>query len=438
MKKIETDAIRRVVGNRTGDIEQWLKALVRIPSENRPPGGNEGPAQEFIESECRNIGLEVDVFSPDEIPEIKKHASWLSGRRYGKKRRNVVARWKGKGGGRSILFSGHVDVAPFEPDNWKACRPFEPVEKNGRLYGRGTADMKGGLASAFWAIRILKDIGFEPGGDILFESLVDEEFAGGNGTLAARLRGHNADMAVIPEATRMEICPACLGAFLGELTLAGKAGMPYMGSAIPNPISGAARAIELFAEWEKKWRKENRHPLFTAPGKELNTLLWRIDSTQHGEFTQMGTPLIARIAWIVWCHPGLTEEEFYRKFRSFWQGHAASDPALTPFSLKLEPEFHYVKPWETPADSPAVRAVADAFQRYEKTVPSIGGAPFSSDFSIYGESGNMPAVLLGPRGDNLHAPDEWVELNDVFSLAGIFAGLSSVWTAPQGQDARQF
>ncbi len=71
----------------------------------------------------------------------------------------------------------------------------------------------------FWAMRILHELECQPKGDILFESVVDEEFAGGNGTLAARLRGYNADLALVSEPTRMEICPACLGAFLGDMTL---------------------------------------------------------------------------------------------------------------------------------------------------------------------------------------------------------------------------
>jgi len=151
--------------------------------------------------------------------------------------------------------------------------------------------------------------GFTPRGDIIFESIVDEEFAGGNGTLAARLSGFNADLAVLTEPTRMQVCPACLGAFLGDITIRGKAGMPYMGSAIANPVFAAARVISLFKKWQDQWRKENSHPLFEEPGKELNVVLSSISSTVPGEFTQMGIPLVASVSWIVWCYPGMTEAE---------------------------------------------------------------------------------------------------------------------------------
>jgi acetylornithine deacetylase len=427
MKDISAGIIRGEVNKRADEIIEWAKALIRFPSENRPPDGNEGPAQKFIEAECRNQGWDVDVFSPDEIPGIKEHPCWLHGRSYGGGRKNVVARWAGKGGGKSVLLSGHADVAPFEPDNWKVSRPYEPVIRDGRLYGRGSADMKGGLSSAFWALRILKDLGFKPAGDILFESLVDEEFASGNGTLSARLRGHNAGAAIVCEPTRMEICPACMGAFLGDLTLTGKAGMPYMGSAIPNPINGSARAIELFSEWQAKWRAGNSHPMFTAPGKELNVLLWCINSNIPGEFTQMGTPLVTRISWIVWCHPGMTEVEFYDKFNAFWRERSASDPALIPFKLEIKPAYHFVKPWETPADNPAVRVLIEAFRECEGSAPFVNGAPYSCDLAIYGEAGGMPSVLLGPRGDNIHAPNEWVETDDLLRLVRIYASFVISW-----------
>jgi acetylornithine deacetylase len=320
-------------------------------------------------------------------------------------------------------------VAPFEPDNWKVCRPYEPRVVDGRLYGRGSADMKGGLAAAYWALRILSEEGFSPAGDILYESIVDEEFAGGNGTLAGRLKGFNADLAILTEPTRMQVCPACLGAFLGDITIRGKAGMPFMGTAIPNPIFAASRVISLFKEWEETWRKRNSHPLFQEAGKELNVVLSSISSTVPGESTQMGIPLIATISWIVWCYPGTSHMEFYRVFRSFWDERFSSDPELTPFAIELTPTYHTVRTWETPGTDPGVRAVVDAFTAATGTAPVVGGAPFSCDLGLYGDPGGMPCVILGPRGDNLHAPDEWVLLEDIFSLAEIFANLVVRWSS---------
>jgi len=432
----ETQRIRRLVEKHRPEILAWAKTLIALASENRPPAGYEREAQEFLAGECRKEGWSVDLFAPDEVPGIREHRYWLPGRDYTGGRRNLVAVWKGSrrsrqppsaSGGHSLLFGSHMDVAPYEPDNWTVCRPYEPMLKEGRLYGRGAADLKGGLAASFWALKILRENGFEPSGDILFESVVDEEFAGGNGTLACRLKGYRADLAVVTEPTRLEVCPACLGAFLGDLTLKGQAGMPYMGSSIPNPIFGAARAVELFREWQAQWRAANDHPLFRETGKELNVVLWVIDSHRPGEFTQMGTPLDTRISWIVWCHPGMNEEEFYRRFRAFWKESAERDPQLKAFTVELNPGYHFVRPWQTPLEDPGVRQVIRSFQAYTGQEPAVGGASFSCDLALYGDPGGMPCLLLGPRGENLHAPDEWVELEDVYTLTGVYAELALEW-----------
>jgi len=421
-------AIRSAVQERRTEILEWTQAFLRLASENRPPTGAEAAAQDFVAGQCRALGLLVEEFLPTDVPDIQSHPCWLAGRQYPAGRRNVTARWKGSGGGRSLLLSGHADVAPFEPDDWTVCRPYEPLLADGRLYGRGSADMKGGMAASFWALRVLRELGFRPTGDLLFESLVDEEFAGGNGTLAARLSGFNADLAVLMEPTRLQVCPACLGAFLGNINIKGRAGMPFMGSEIPNPVFAAARAIGHFREWQSLWRARNSHPLFNEEGKQLNLVLSSISSTLPDEFTQLGTPLLARVSWIVWCYPGESESAFRDVFKEFWERKIAEDPELSDFSVEIEPTYHHVRSWETPADHPGVRAAVEAMRAATGSEPVVGGAPFSCDLGVYGDPGGMPCLILGPRGDNLHAPDEWVLLEDIYTLTEAVALLASRWS----------
>jgi acetylornithine deacetylase len=421
--------VRRTVREHRTEILEWTQAFLRLASENRPPTGAEAAAQDFVAAECRALGLQVEELLPTSVPGIQSHPYWLAGRQYPAGRRNVIARWKGSGGGRSLLLSGHADVAPLEPDNWKVCRPYEPLLAEGRLYGRGAADMKGGMAAAFWALRVLRELGFRPSADLLFESLVDEEFAGGNGTLAARLAGFNAELAVLLEPTRLEVCPACLGAFLGDIRILGRAGMPFMGSEIPNPVFAAASAISHFREWQSRWRARNAHPLFQEEGKQLNLVLSGLSSTLPGEFAQLGTPLLAVISWIVWCYPGESERAFREAFREFWERKIAEDPTLSSFEVRIEPTYHQVRAWETPADHPGVRAAVQAMRDATGGEPVVGGAPFSCDLGVYGDPGGMPCLILGPRGDNLHAPDEWVLLEDIYTLTEALALLASRWSA---------
>jgi acetylornithine deacetylase len=416
--------INEEVARYADDIIEWTQCLVRIPSENRPPHGAEAAAADFVAQQCTELGLEVDQFRPDEVEGITSHESFLSTRIYDAGRRNVVARWAGGGQGKSILFGGHTDVAPYEPDDWQVCRPYEPVIKEGRLYGRGSADMKSGLTAAFWAIKILREIGFEPGGDIIFETVVDEEFASGNGTLASRLRGYNTDLAILAEPTQMQLCPACLGAILFDLTIKGRAGMPYIGSEISNPVNGAARVIEHLRQLEKQWQQQYTHPLFDRPLEQPRTLVWKIDSTRPGEFTQMGTPLQVILSCIIWCYPGTTEQQVRQRFEESLEPLCKTDTVLKDLEVDVTPTYHFVKPWETNLGEPLRHALEKTYE--SGRMPVITGAPYSCDLGIYGQAG-IPAILLGPRCDNLHAPDEWVNVEDILELTTIYARLAVHW-----------
>ena len=95
--------------------------------------------------------------------------------------------------------------------------------------------------------------------------------------------------------------------------------------------------------------------------------------------------------------------------------------------MELRPDYHFVKPWETDLKEPAVGCVVEALKDYTGLVPVTTGAPISCDLAIYGDEGKMPAVILGPRGDNLHAPDEWVLTEDILTLTGMFALLACDW-----------
>jgi acetylornithine deacetylase/succinyl-diaminopimelate desuccinylase-like protein len=204
--------------------------------------------------------------------------------------------------------------------------------------------------------------------------------------------------------------------------------MPFMGSEIPNPLFAAARVIQQFGEWRDAWRAQNAHPLFTEPGKELNLVLSGITTAAPGELPQMGTPLVASLSWIVWCHPGMTENEFSRRFKSFWEPRFSAEPELAPFSLEIVPTYHFVRPWETPRSHPGVTAAVSALREATGEEPVVGGAPFSCDLGVYGDPGGMPCLILGPRGDNLHAPDEWVLLEDIYTLTEAFARLALDWS----------
>lgn len=197
------------VGEHRQDILDFCRSFVSIPSENRYPTGDEAKIQSFIAEELKKMGCEVDVFLPTEVQGLLEHPAYLDGRFY-KNRPNVVGTKRAGGKGRSIIFSGHVDTVPRGVDKW-SVDPFSGVIQDGKQFGLGIFDMKGGMAAAITALQAIQALGIELDGDVIIESVVDEEYGGANGTLACRLRGYEADVAIIPEPTNMVICPASQG-----------------------------------------------------------------------------------------------------------------------------------------------------------------------------------------------------------------------------------
>ncbi len=164
------------------EIFQFLEDLVKIPSVSGTP--EEGKAQNVVIKEFRKIRhLTLDVWEPNE-QEIQKYplspirlTDWSF-----KNRPNVVGTLRGAGGGKSLILNGHIDIVSPEPlKAWKYNPWGEMV--NGRLYGRGSMDMKAGIAAMTYALKCIQDIGLELKGDVILESVVEEEI-GSAGTIA--------------------------------------------------------------------------------------------------------------------------------------------------------------------------------------------------------------------------------------------------------------
>src|SRR5215203_2070797 len=193
-----------------------LQALVRVPSLT----GEEGAAQAIVAALMERDGLEVDLWEPDpaELAPYADHVGFfesLAGRP------NVVGTLKGAGTGRSLILNAHIDtVETGDPARW-TYPPFSGALIDGKIYGRGSLDMKGGLITNMTALRALRAAGLTPQGDVYVESVISEE-DGGAGALAAILRGYRADAAIITEPTQLETVIAQGGSLVFRLHIEGR------------------------------------------------------------------------------------------------------------------------------------------------------------------------------------------------------------------------
>lgn len=220
------EAVLKWIDDNRDKIIEEFKELVRIPSLT----GEEGEGQKFMIAQMEQMGMEMDIWEPDiqelfiKYPEIAQYpTSWqpeldlvikfpdictydqLMNSPYADKlnykgRPNVVGTLKGKGGGRSLILNGHIDVVTVgDRERWE-YDPFGAEQVGDKIYGRGTSDMKGGLIAMTKALAAVVHTGFPLKGDIILQSVVNEEHAG-NGSLSCAARGYKADAALCTESS---------------------------------------------------------------------------------------------------------------------------------------------------------------------------------------------------------------------------------------------
>jgi acetylornithine deacetylase len=277
--KIDPDLLARIADAATARQEETialLQELVRVPSVNPffdsyTLPSREGEVQDILAARLAPLGARLDRWEPDAaaLARYEGGPGYYPGRDF-RGRPNLAATLSGSGGGRSLMLLGHVDVVSAG-EGW-TVEPFAGTRRDGAVYGRGTADMKGGMAAGVSALELLDALGIRLRGDVIVASVVDEE-AGGMGTLAMMDRGYRADGAIIPEFTDLAVAPLCRGILWGRLTIPGRAShiefpQPHWrdGGAVDAIALGRTflDAIDsLNARWADDPRK--RHPLLPLP-----------------------------------------------------------------------------------------------------------------------------------------------------------------------------
>src|SRR6185437_7824760 len=194
----------------------FLRDMVVIPSVT----GDEAQIQTFLSKYMTKIGLDVDMWETD-WEQLKKHPGYRPVQRGYEGRPNIVGVLKGTGGGRSLLLNGHTDVIPVGGGEGWSDDPWSARIKDGRIYGRGSCDMKSGVASHVLAVQYLKELGLTPKGDVMVNIVIDEEVSG-HGTLDNVIRGYKADAGISGETSDLFVQPACIGRIWFEIEVQGK------------------------------------------------------------------------------------------------------------------------------------------------------------------------------------------------------------------------
>jgi acetylornithine deacetylase len=407
------------------EILDLNKKLVSIPSENRYPDGDEKKVQEFVVGCLEDLRCVTDVFLPTDVPGLTGHPAYLGGRNY-EGRPNVVGKKRGSGGGRSILFSGHMDTVPRGEDAW-SVDPFSGIVEEGRQWGLGIFDMKGGMAAAMMALRALNELGVRLKGDVTIETVVDEEFGGANGTLACRLRGYGADAAIVPEPSNLSICPQNQGGSMFRVSFAGRPGRSFSGEELLNPAYAGARFLEVFRRYEAYHKKKRSKSRFFEKDPGPPAYVQRVRAASNDLTLSDRVPSRCTIDVWIQCYPETSEEELRRDFVSFVEEKAREDEILYWAEPNIEKLVRFLPGTGIPEDHELIGVAGRvARQIYQDGLP-VEGAAFACDSFVFNLHSDTPALIWGPRGGNAHAPDEYVEVEPFMDLVKMYALTMVEW-----------
>lgn len=418
------------IDERSQEIVDFAAELVRRPSINpdlEPNPDAERPAQDWLRDQYTTEGdYEVDYWSLAE------------------NRPNVVATRKGAGGGKSLIWSAHTDVVPVTPEQaeqWYGD-PFSGEVRDGKLWGRGSADMKGAIAAYSMAARILRDCDVQLKGDLILSQAVGEESGRRDiGCNTVLERGHRADFAIVPEISNFNIHPTIKGELYFKLTVPGKSthicnrnlvaqplpyGVERPGvSAIDNMLKYQLAILDL----EKQWNLWRTHPHVPPGGMYINI------NTLHSGTSITSIPDSAEATGSLLFNPDLTGEEVMAEIRATIDRVTQSDywlrdhPPVLDLPLDSASNAPWIKePVNLPHDHPAIATIQQAMLDITGDAAPVSISPFVCDANFWFPAG-QPCLVFGP-GDptfGCHGTNEYLPVSDLIKATKLFASVTMDW-----------
>ncbi len=408
-----------LVDENNNEIVEMLRRLVGF--ETVAPGLNERTDndeyvkhQDFVSDTLKEMNFDVNIWKldPKMLPDFP--GAGVIRDRDCRNMPVLVGQLKGKGKGSSLILNGHYDVVvPGDMQNWSKS-PFEGDVEDGKVFGRGTIDMKGGIAAMIQAVKFIQRAGIELHGDIIVQ-VVPEEEVSEMATLACCQKGLTADAAIIPEPTNMNILVAMRGSVCGKITVLGRSGHAAMpqphwteGGAV-NAISKAAKIIQALEELTAEWRDspDKRHK-FLDPDIVIPTEI------KGGDYWER-YPEKVEITFSA-CFLGTTDNT--REIEERIMSVANTDPWLKKNPPRVEVVWTYGA--EIDENEPIVKTVFEAATELGSQ-PKLVGMGSQTDAIHLINYSKIPTISIGPDDTTAHTADEFIEIDQLIRTTKILA-----------------
>lgn len=410
------EKLSRAIDKRRDDLIALTQELIRFPTIN-PPGEAYAPCAEYIAQRLQKSSFETQLIRAEGTPGDTD--------RY--PRTNVLARFDGRTPGQTVHFNSHIDVVDTG-EGW-TVDPFGGVVKDGKIYGRGACDMKGGLAASIIAAEAFLEVYPDFAGAIEISGTVDEESGGFGGVAYLASKGFfskpRVDHVIIPEPLNKDrICLGHRGVWWAEIETKGEiahGSMPFLGDCAVRHMGAVLDAFEkeLFPALD---RKETRMPVVPEGARRSTMNINSVHGGQTDDFSGLPSPNVPDSCRLTIDRRFLLEEDIDEVKRE-----------VTSILDRLQwerPKFHYkirdimeVQPLMTERDAPVVTAVAQAIRSVFGKEPEYVISPGTYDQKHIARIGLLhDCIAYGPGIlDLAHRPDEYVGIEDMIESAKVMA-----------------
>jgi succinyl-diaminopimelate desuccinylase len=386
------------------EVVELTRTLVRIPSVYRPgdPDGTEARVAAFVEAWLRREGFEVEV--QEVAPGRPNVIGWIGEKTAGTK---------------TLLLEGHTDVVTEGDAGEWSWPPFGGELVDGRIYGRGAADMKGGLAAAMVAAATFRRAGVVPRGKLVLGALVDEE----DGMLGVRHLvttpiGGELDAAIICEPEQNELCLEQRGVVWARFRVRGRMAHGAMPEAGVNPITAVGAILSEVPRLERRLRKRCERSRYLRPPTVTPTI---VQAPPGGVGVPQSNviPAVAEMTLDLRLTAGIDADGVRAELERVCSSAAARLPGV---KVEWEPVNPFRLATRVDRSEPLVQSMVRAVRRATGHAPRYGGVPGSTDGTVLRMERGIPIVTCGP-GNRLipHQVNEYVDAAEVVEAARIYA-----------------
>ena len=404
------------IDSKREELVSFTQELVRIPTIN-PPGEDYLKCAELLGNRLAKSGFSL----------LYERAKNTPGDTERYPRHNVIARKEGRHSGPCVHFNGHLDVV-VTGNGW-TVDPFEGLVRDGKIYGRGTCDMKGGLASAVIAMEAILEESIDFPGAIEISGTVDEETGGYGGVAFLAEKGFfskpRVDHVIIPEPLNVDrVCLGHRGAWWAEVETFGRiahGSMPFLGDSAIRHMSAFLELIEsrLFPALDKK---QTRMPVVPEGARRSTLNLQAVHGGEAESFEGLPSPCVPDSCRLIMDRRFLIEEditEVKAEVTNLLDELADSRPN---FRYQIRDIMEFL-PTMTDADAPVVQAVSSAIQSILGKTPEHVISPGTYDQKHIARIGHLhDCIAYGPGIlDLAHQPDEYIVIDDMVTAAKVMA-----------------